>query len=98
MLFLQGDTASARRIQGAFVSEPEVRKVSEFLRSNEEAPLYETSITEPAKDIERDGLFGGGDGEADDELYEEAKQVVIESGKASASLLQRRLRGSDRNA
>jgi DNA segregation ATPase FtsK/SpoIIIE, S-DNA-T family len=92
MLFLAGDTAKPRRIQGAFVSEHEVKKVVEFLKNEVEEPQYE------------EGIFGGGDGSqgalsfddsdggSDDELYEEAKRVVIEAGKASASYLQRRLK------
>ncbi|MBI3627312.1 MAG: hypothetical protein HY220_00995 [Candidatus Sungbacteria bacterium] len=92
MLFLAGDTAKPRRIQGAFVSDAEVRRVVDFLRREEEAPIYETGITEPRKDAGTGGLFMGADDETEDELYEDAKRVVIESGKASASLLQRRLR------
>lgn len=91
MLFLAGDTAKPRRIQGAFVSDAEVRKVVEFLRRESEEPIYESGITEPRSDA---ALAGDGyaSDESEDELYEEAKRVVIESGKASASLLQRRLR------
>lgn len=90
MLFLAGDTAKPKRIQGAFVSEAEVRKVVEFLKREEEAPVYEAGITEPKHDHE--GGFSEDGDDSDDELYEEAKRVVVESGKASASLLQRRLR------
>lgn len=92
MLFLAGDTAKPRRIQGAFVSDGEVKKVVEFLKREEAEPVYQEGITEPRQDIEKDGMFGL-EGEGDeDELYEEAKQLIIESGKASASYLQRRLR------
>lgn len=90
MLFLAGDTAKPRRIQGAFVTEQEVRKVVEFLKKEEEAPVYETGITEPKPDKESSSWET--DDDSGDELYEEAKRTVIESGKASASLLQRRLR------
>lgn len=93
MLFLAGDTAKPRRIQGAFVSETEVRKVVGFIKEQADEPLYESGITEPSK--EGMGIDGGGLGDDDgseDELYEEAKRIVVESGKASASLLQRRLR------
>ena len=93
MLFLAGDTAKPRRIQGAFVSEGEVRKVVEFLKREEEAPVYDEGIIAPKHDIEKNGLFGdGGAGDEDDELYHDAERIVIESGKASASLLQRRLK------
>ena len=92
MLFLAGDTAKPRRIQGAFVSEGEVRRVVEFLRREEEAPIYDEAITEPKHDLGKQGLFGGDALDEDDPLYDAAMRVVIESGKASASLLQRRLK------
>ena len=92
MLFLAGDTAKPRRIQGTFLSEGEVRKVVEFLRREEEAPIYDEGITEPKHDLEKQGLFGGDVSDDDDPLYDAAMRVVIESGKASASLLQRRLK------
>lgn len=90
MLFLSGDSSKPRRIQGTFVSDKEVKRVAEFLASQAKAD-FSDEITQ-AKTAQA-GLFGGGGGEeVDDELYEEAKKWVIESGKASASLLQRRLR------
>ncbi|MBI2097256.1 MAG: DUF87 domain-containing protein [Candidatus Sungbacteria bacterium] len=92
MLFLAGDTAKPRRIQGAFLSEPEIRKVVEFLKREEEAPIYDQAITEPRHDLEKNGLFADVDGDFNDPLYESARRVVTESGKASASLLQRRLK------
>lgn len=87
MLYLAGDQAKPVRLQGGFVSEEEVRDVVEAVRSNEDELDYDESITSPNR--------GGGDviGEAgEDDLFEDAKQVVLQSGKASASLLQRRLR------
>ena len=90
MLFLAGDTAKPRRIQGAFVSESEVRKVVDFLKKEVEAPVYDEAITEMK--VNSAGIFGGAFDEADDEMYEEAKEIVIESGKASTSFLQRRLK------
>ena len=90
MLFMAGDTAKPRRIQGAFVSESEVRKVVDFLKKEAEAPVYDEEITEMK--LQSAGIFGGAPEEADDEMYEEAKEIVIESGKASTSFLQRRLK------
>lgn len=88
MLYLPGDRAKPVRLQGAFVSEEEVRQVVQDVR--EKNPIdseYNETIVMPVH---------AGSGEAgdagDDVLFEEAKRVVIESGKASASLLQRRLR------
>ena len=92
MLFLAGDTAKPRRIQGAFLSEQEVKRVVGFLREEFEAPEYEhedeileTKIDESnGKEEEFLGV--------EDPLYAEAKTTVLEAGKASASYLQRRLR------
>ncbi|OGZ34729.1 MAG: hypothetical protein A2Y98_02870 [Candidatus Portnoybacteria bacterium RBG_19FT_COMBO_36_7] len=90
MLFLSGDASKPRRIQGTFISEKEVKKVSEFLSKQATAEFTE-EITQ-AKESQQ-GLWGGGNGgEIDDDLYEDAKSLVVEAGKASASLLQRRLR------
>ncbi len=89
MLFLRGDQAKPIRLQGSFVSEEEVRQVVEDIR--EKNPVeneHDTSITAPQRSMASDG----GAEPIDDDLFEDAKQVVIQSGKASASLLQRRLR------
>ncbi|MBI5787098.1 MAG: DNA translocase FtsK [Candidatus Niyogibacteria bacterium] len=92
MLYLSGDTSKPRRIQGAFVSETEVRKVTQYLESEYTGAGFEPLSLEPES--------GGGtifdslsaDEDVDDELYKEAESLVIEAGKASASYLQRRLR------
>ena len=79
------------RLQASFVSEDEVHRVVksviEHNPSSEEE--LDTSITEREPGT---GTGFSGDGEADDALFEEAKQVVLEQHKASSSLLQRRLR------
>jgi S-DNA-T family DNA segregation ATPase FtsK/SpoIIIE len=89
MLYLSGEAAKPRRIQGAFVSEREVKRVVDFLKKREK-PEYREDVTAP-----QPSSLALGENlreEIDDELYEEAKRVVIETGRASASLLQRRLR------
>lgn len=89
MLFLSADASKPRRLQGAFVSDMEVRRMVDYLKESGE-PEYEEQVTDgPAK---KGGGFGGVGGDADDDLLEDAKEVVIQAGKASASLLQRRLR------
>jgi S-DNA-T family DNA segregation ATPase FtsK/SpoIIIE len=91
MLFLTADLSKPKRIQGAFVSEEEMKHVVDFLKGDE-APVYDESIvsknnaTGMASAV---ASFGGSD---NDPMFEEAKQIIIESGKASASLLQRRMK------
>jgi len=94
MLYLAGDTGKPRRLQGAFVSEKEVKDVVKFIKmqaENMEAPAE----GELGFNFENSASQNGGigrDDNAEDDLYFDAKEVVIAAGKASASLLQRRLR------
>jgi DNA segregation ATPase FtsK/SpoIIIE, S-DNA-T family len=90
MLFVAGDTGKPRRIQGAFVSEPEVKRIVEFLREEVEAPEYDEGILDTKVGEDEFSADSGGDG--DDPLYDEAKELILQAGKASASYLQRRLR------
>jgi S-DNA-T family DNA segregation ATPase FtsK/SpoIIIE len=85
MLFQAPDVAKPRRIQGAFISEKEIKNVTDFLKERG-TPAYNEEILTPSGPTD---LFGD---LPEDELYEEAKQVVIAAGRASASLLQRRLK------
>ncbi len=91
MLFLSGEAAKPRRVQGTFVSDKEIKKVVEFLSKQNKAD-YSENITQAR--TAQGTIFGGNRSESggDDYLYNEAREVVIQSGKASASLLQRRLR------
>ncbi|KKU92524.1 MAG: Cell division protein FtsK/SpoIIIE [Parcubacteria group bacterium GW2011_GWA1_48_11b] len=90
MLFISSDFSKPKRIQGAYISEEEIRSVAEFIEKNndtvEEYSFSGDSGNSPV------GFAGDSDGdEASDELFQEAVRVVTESKKASASLLQRRL-------
>lgn len=89
MLYLAGDAGKPKRIQGAFVSEGEVRRVCQYLEEEYSGADFENLNLEegPSSILEK---FEEDD--ADDDLYEDAKELVIEAGKASASYLQRRLR------
>jgi len=98
MLFLAGDTAKPRRIQGGFVSENEVQHVTKFINDQVELipdQTAETEMFEPKPGIGLGDALGGdeefGDGE-EDPLYEPARDTVVKAGKASASYLQRRLK------
>jgi len=91
MLYLAGDAGKPIRVQGAYISEKEIKGVADYLRGVGN-PDYQTDVTEHKK--EGGSLWNGGHSsdDVDDDLYEEAKEVVAAAGKASASLLQRRLR------
>jgi len=88
MLFLPPGTAKLQRIQGAFVSDQEVQRLTQFWRSQE--PV-EDPLGERVDFHERDGADDIDDDEMD-ERYDEAVQLVIESRQASISMIQRRLR------
>ena len=90
MLFLAGDAGKPRRIQAPYASEKEVKKVVNFLRKQAGEPEYEEEIMAavPEGQISLDGRTIS----FDDTLLEEAKDLVIRTGKASASYLQRRFR------
>jgi S-DNA-T family DNA segregation ATPase FtsK/SpoIIIE len=87
MLFMPPGTAKLQRLHGPFVSENEMRKVTDFLRA-QGAPDYQMEILETKR-------FEGGAGEASserDEMYDEAVKIVSETNQASISMIQRRLR------
>ena len=92
MLFLGGDLAKPQRIQGPFVPENEVKSVVKWLK-NQGENQYDDSITEldSPKQIYYDGGVDYGSEDVDN-LFEEAKNLVLQTGKGSASLLQRRLK------
>ncbi len=94
MLFLSTENSKPRRIQAPFLTEEEVKNVTRWLIENQESreddPLAENLEESLEKGGGKEGAIDPEDD--DDALYEDAKQIVISSGKASASLLQRRLR------
>ncbi len=93
MLFLSGDMAKPHRIQTAFISEQEVKKVVDFIKKHNEANLDEITLSGNAAESPN-AIFSASleDDDTDDDLYLEAKQIVEETGKASTSFLQRKLR------
>jgi S-DNA-T family DNA segregation ATPase FtsK/SpoIIIE len=92
MLFLSGDMAKPVRIQSAYISENEVKKVVKYL-VDEYADELNTGIDFTTENTSN-AIFSAtlDDGGDDDELYEEARATVLEAGKASTSYLQRKLR------
>jgi S-DNA-T family DNA segregation ATPase FtsK/SpoIIIE len=97
MLFLSGEMAKPQRIQSAYISEAEVKSVVNYLVDNyaDELP-QEINLDPNAKGEDDDSIFSSSFGDDDageeDDLYEEAKDIVIKAGKASTSYLQRKLR------
>jgi DNA segregation ATPase FtsK/SpoIIIE, S-DNA-T family len=92
MLFVSSEFSKPRRIQGAYISEKEVKKIVEWIAAETEEIVREDMETNDLAVSAQQSLEDGFNDEDDDPLYEEAKRVVGEAGKASASLLQRRLK------
>jgi S-DNA-T family DNA segregation ATPase FtsK/SpoIIIE len=94
MLFLSGELAKPIRLQSAFISEDELKKVVNYLKNQTDAQELDA--------INLDGDQSGGSPDAffssvveddeEDDLYGEAKDAVVSAGKASTSYLQRKLR------
>ncbi len=88
MLFLPPGTARIRRIHGAYVSEREIVEIVDFVKKNQGEPKFLEEIT---KSIEEKSGVDGIE-YLEDPKYDEAVRVVLSTGQASASYLQRRLK------
>ena len=88
MLFKPIDENHPVRLQGSFISDEDVERIVAFVKNQAEAD-YDDNF-DPGEVSESDLDAGGGDDEGDP-LFEEAKALVIETQKASASMIQRRL-------
>jgi DNA segregation ATPase FtsK/SpoIIIE, S-DNA-T family len=98
MLYLAGDMPSPVRLQSAYVSENEVKKVVKFIADQYRDEIYEKiNLDETPKEEAGGGaVFESlssmdGDIAEEDTYYEEAKKLILETGKASTSFLQRHL-------
>ncbi len=100
MLYLSGDRGKPVRLQSAFISEVEVKKMVAYLvkqqADNTDGENPELDLTTETRDqsptLSTLSLDEEATDEDDDELYEEAREQVIQAGKASASYLQRKLK------
>ncbi len=100
MLYISGEMSKPTRIQSAFMSETEVKTVVKYLANMPTDGLPDTdeiNLSSGSISNERDSIFSSsfeeeGDGNDDDDLYEDARAIIIEAGKASTSYLQRRLK------
>ena len=94
MLYMSNDSSKPRRIQGVFISGKEIKKIVNYVAEknpltaaeNEEFPVAENNLQPELNSLDE---FSES---IDDELFEAAKEVIFQAKKASASLLQRRLR------
>lgn len=89
MLYLPPGSSRLTRVHGAFVTETEINAVVEFWKSQAQPDYDQTFLLAPPSDEEEEGEDDLG---PEDPMYEEAVRVVLEMGKASTSILQRRLR------
>jgi DNA segregation ATPase FtsK/SpoIIIE, S-DNA-T family len=86
MLFMPPGTARIQRIHGAFISEAEISRITEFLKKQKK-PVYDSKITESRSIEEPDADFS-----EHDERYDDAVALVTRTGQASISMIQRHLR------
>ena len=84
MLYLASGTGRLMRLHGSFVSDDDVRRVVEFVKE-QASPSYNQELQSLKQEEVKEE-------EAQDEVYEQAKELVLSTGQASASLIQRRLR------
>lgn len=106
MLFLPADISKPRRIQGGFVSEKEVKRVTDYIRDVADSPEFKEEARQTFGDVAGElekqpspanltvdlDRYSSEASDDDDELLAQAKQVITQAKKASTSLLQRRLK------
>ncbi|MBT3197978.1 MAG: hypothetical protein HN344_09650, partial [Gammaproteobacteria bacterium] len=90
MLYLPTGAGMPTRVHCAFVDDDEVHRVVEHLKGSGEPDYVEDILSTP--EVSDTGSGGGGEGDEDDPLYDDAVRIVTETRKASVSGVQRRLR------
>ena len=93
MLYVTSEMAKPQRAQAALINKDEVVKVTDFLRNQRPAEYDDEVVSQQVQLNGKGGIVADyGANEADDDMFRDAVSVVIEAGKASTSMLQRRLR------
>ena len=92
MLLLTPSMSKPKRIQGAWVTDEELAKVAAHLHMQSPPQYNDEVVSQPVQLNGKGGVVMDFDGGGDDDLFKDAVRCVIDSGKASTSLLQRRLR------
>lgn len=92
MLFTPPDQAKPSRVQGTYVSDPEIRSLIDFIKEQGQEPDYKEDITTKYKSAAEKGGGAGDPGAIDerDELFTQAAQFVASAGKGSSSMIQRK--------
>jgi S-DNA-T family DNA segregation ATPase FtsK/SpoIIIE len=96
MLYLGAEMSKPVRLQSAFISENEVKKVVKYLANTyKDEIMSEINLSAPSRELGQDAIFSANlDDESleeDDDMYEDARLAVVDAGKASTSYLQRKL-------
>jgi S-DNA-T family DNA segregation ATPase FtsK/SpoIIIE len=95
MLYIPPDQAKPTRIQGAFLSEQDVKRLTNFIKSRGVPVEYTTEVVEQQVNIKgRAGISGSQNtdtGDGKDDFFEQAVRIVCQYDRASSSLLQRKL-------
>jgi len=91
LLFSIPEFTKPRRVQGALISDDETNKICDFLRA-QRPPNYDEEVISQPVQIGKGGVVASMDDDQEDDMMKDAVAVVIHTGKASTSLLQRKLR------
>jgi S-DNA-T family DNA segregation ATPase FtsK/SpoIIIE len=91
LLFSIPEFTKPKRVQGALIGDGETNKVCDFLRS-QRPPNYDEEVISQPVQIGKGGVVASMDGDQDEDMLKDAVGVVAAAGKASTSLLQRKLR------
>ncbi len=92
MLLSTADLSKPKRIQGVYVSDNEILSIVNYIKDKYGSPEYLEGIVDRQKVSGIAGVGLDGSMEDEDELFSQAKEIIVSSGKASTSFLQRRLR------
>lgn len=93
MLFLTSNMPKPMRVQAAFISDEETMKVTDFIRMQREPQYDDEVVSQPVQLNGKGGVVADASmNDADDDMWKDAVKVVVDGGKASTSMLQRRLR------
>jgi S-DNA-T family DNA segregation ATPase FtsK/SpoIIIE len=91
MLLMTADMPKPKRVQGALITDEETHKVTDFIREQRPPQYDDEVVSQPVQLDGRGGVVADMDA-ADEPIFQQAVEVVIQARKASTSLLQRRLR------